>query len=374
MDLFSASIFISHPVVIIKVLYSSMQQFMDNPHSKGPPARQLRSTKSRKLNKGRLRSRDHLPSPGATNPSSTDSIIASSSLSIPPKRKSARTTQSLQARLLPVPKRTTPTYLGGLPTAEKAPRSKPSVASFFGRIEAALEAAPRPTSTDHVNTTTHRRSRSSSPTPEDLIKQLKEHYLLTASNLHTQATMRLAQTHSDLVRQLDRSVRGEADFLVKTEKHIKDLTTPLDKFRIRSQQRRPGESTASTEENSVGELIARAEEQVREFEKAVGVLWREWADAEEEVKGLLRGVGNVVGTGTEVGEGLGGAEDAGGKGEAEDIVKRFGEVVEREIAEAEEEAVELGEKAVGLIKDIEKDFRKTTLPDLHTFFQSIDEP
>jgi hypothetical protein len=36
------------------------------------------------------------------------------------------------------------------------------------------------------------------------------------------------------------------------------------------------------------------------------------------------------------------------------MVRGFGEVVEREIAEAEEEVVELGEEAVGVMKGIEK--------------------
>ena len=157
--------------------------------------------------------------------------------------------------------------------------------------------------------------------------------------------MRLSQTHSDLVRKLDQSVQGETAFLGQTEQHIKDLTSPLDKFRIRSQQRRRGESVATTEENSVGELVARAEEQVREFEREVGGLWKEWAVAEQEVNGLLRGIGGIVGAG-------GGDED--GSAEGEDIVERFRGVIEREIDEAEERAVEIGKKAVGMMKDIEK--------------------
>lgn len=157
--------------------------------------------------------------------------------------------------------------------------------------------------------------------------------------------MRLAQTHSDLVRKLDQSVQGETAFLGQTEQHIKDLASPLDKFRIRSQQRRRGESVSTAEENSVGELVARAEEQVREFEKEVEGLWKEWAVAEQEVKGLLRGIGGVVGAG---------GDDEGGSGEGEEIVERFREMIEREIEEAEERAVEIGEKAVAMMKDIEK--------------------
>jgi hypothetical protein len=129
----------------------------------------------------------------------------------------------------------------------------------------------------------------------------------------------------------------------------------------------------------VGELLARAEAQVKEFEAQVGAFWQEWAVAEGEVKSALK---EILAQGS-------GEKDPGG--EEEEMIRRFREVVERVIGQAEEEAVVLGEEAVGLMKMIEKvswmggvwsagrliglqDFRKATLPDLHTFFQSIDEP
>ncbi|KAK4150979.1 hypothetical protein C8A00DRAFT_45736 [Chaetomidium leptoderma] len=146
------------------------------------------------------------------------------------------------------------------------------------------------------------------------------------TTLHKQATMRLSQTHADLSRQLTRALtHADTAFLAETEAQIKTLAQPLDRFRIRSQQRGGPDGAVRSEEHSVAELVARAEEQLRGFEDEVAGLWRE-------------------------------------------------EVVEREIAEAEEEVVELGDEAVGVMKEIEKDFRKATLPDLHTFFQSIDEP
>ncbi|AEO57001.1 hypothetical protein MYCTH_2125988 [Thermothelomyces thermophilus ATCC 42464] len=147
-----------------------------------------------------------------------------------------------------------------------------------------------------------------------------------ATTLHQSATMRLAQAHADLSRRLTQTlVKSDAAFLESTEAHVRKLTQPLDAVRIRSQQR-GRDGALRSEESTVGELVARAEEQLREFEKCMAELWAEWAVADEEIE------------------------------------------------EAEEEAVDLGEKALALMKGIEKDFRKETLPDLHTFFQSIDEP
>jgi hypothetical protein len=202
--------------------------------------------------------------------------------------------------------------------------------------------------------------------------------------------MRLTQTHADLARKLSHSLAHENEaFLAQAESQIKKLAQPLDKFRIRSQQRDAVGGEVRSEENSVGELVARAEEQLGEFEREVGGLWREWAEAEGEVKALLGGV--VASMGSQVG---GGGNGGDYDGEGEEMLERLREVIEREIGEAEEEVVEFGEEAVGLMKEIEKvsyvwegerqwemseltmlqDFRKTTLPDLHTFFQSIDEP
>ncbi|KAH6840742.1 hypothetical protein B0I37DRAFT_408456 [Chaetomium sp. MPI-CAGE-AT-0009] len=190
------------------------------------------------------------------------------------------------------------------------------------------------------------------------------------------ATLRLAQTHADLTRQLTQSLTDGADaaFLDEVEARIKKLAQPLDKFRIRSQQR-GADGALRCEEDSVGELVARAEAQVRVFETEVAGLWAEWAAAEGEVKELLKGVVASVSVSGGEKRGAEGAEGGvDGDGEGEVMVKRFREAIEREIVEAEEEVVELGEEAVVVMKDIEKDFRKATLPDLHTFFQSIDEP
>ncbi|KAL2171952.1 hypothetical protein VTG60DRAFT_1011 [Thermothelomyces hinnuleus] len=223
--------------------------------------------------------------------------------------------------------------------------------------------------------------RSPSPDAEDLIQQLKEHYLQTATTLHKSATMRLAQAHADLSRRLTQTlVKSDAAFLESTEAHVRKLTQPLDAVRIRSQQR-GRDGALRSEESTVGELVARAEEQLREFEKCMAELWAEWAVADEELKTLLKGIGSLSSSSSPSSSPMGvqgGNEGAGTVGiageEGEEMLRRFREAIERQIEDAEEEAVELGEEAVALMKGIEKDFRKETLPDLHTFFQSIDEP
>jgi hypothetical protein len=166
--------------------------------------------------------------------------------------------------------------------------------------------------------------------------------------------MRLAQTHADLTRKLSHTLAHENEaFLAQTESQIKKLAQPLDKFRIRSQQRDAPSGEMRSEENSVGELFARAEEQLGEFEREVGGLCREWAEAEGEVKALLGGV-VASSMGGQVGVGGGGGEGEGCDGEGEGMMARLREVIEREIGEAEEEVVEFGEEAVGLMKEIEK--------------------
>ncbi|KAK3296818.1 uncharacterized protein B0H64DRAFT_110071 [Chaetomium fimeti] len=378
-----------------------MRPSIDRPLLEEPWAKRLRITRSRSVKAQERRASDHLPSPKPTNPSSTDNVSSSSSSVDHKAHQTQNTAQSLRERLAPLPKKPTP--LSPVKNvAVKKPPSKPSVAPFFRRIEAAFQDKPATsTKLNHTPTAAQASARSPSPSADDLIQQLKEHYLQTATTLHKSATLRLAQTHADLTRQLTQSLstNGAADaaFLDETEARIKKLAQPLDTFRIRSQQR-GADGALRAEEDSVGDLVARAEDQVRGFETEVAGLWAEWAAAEGEVKELLKGVAGCV-SGSGPGSGSGGGEGGGEEGvggvdgddEGEVMVKRFREAIEREIVEAEEEVVEIGEEAVGVMKDIEKvswgtgsrgcwlltreqDFRKATLPDLHTFFQSIDEP
>ncbi len=290
-------------------------------------------------------SSDHLPSPKPTNSSSTDNIPSSSSSADRKSRPTHKQMQSLRERLVPLPKKSALiTSTVSAQATNKTKPSPPSVAPFFQRIKAAFQDKPTTTTTTTTKPT-HKTAapptkpaRSPSPDAEDLIQQLKHHYLQTATTLHEQATIFLSQTHADLARRLTHTLAApDAAFLAHAEGQLKTLAQPLDGFRIRAQQR-GADGMVRCEEKSVGELLRCAEEQVREFEREVGGLWEEWAAAEGEVKGLLRGIG-------------GGSM---GEGEGAEMLRRFGEVVEREIGEAEEEVGELGEEAVGVMKEIEK--------------------
>ncbi|KAK4121388.1 hypothetical protein N657DRAFT_648211 [Parathielavia appendiculata] len=361
-----------------------MPSSIDRPVLEEPWPKRLRATSSRAIRGGpeQLHS-EHLPSPKPTNPSSNDNLPSSSSSSDHKPKTKLNPVQSLQDRLVPLPKRPSPLSLVEGVAANAKFTTKPSVAPFFQRIKAAFEdkqtATTRP---NHASAGERTQARSPSPDAEDLIQELKEHYLHTATTIHKRATMHLAQTHSSLTLRLNQSlVQPDAAFLNETETQIKKLSQPLDKFRIRSQQRNTKDSSLSTEEHTVAELIARAEEQVRQFETEMAGLWEEWDAAEGEVKALLKGLAGSSNSGGGGGSlrrgewvGHGGGYDGEGDDEGEEVLRLFGERIEREIALAEEEAVELGEEAVGFMKEIEKDFRKATLPDLHTFFQSIDEP
>ncbi|KAL2152619.1 hypothetical protein VTH82DRAFT_5803 [Thermothelomyces myriococcoides] len=212
----------------------------------------------------------------------------------------------------------------------------------------------------------------------------KEHYLQTATSLHESATMRLAQAHADLSRQLTQGLaESDAAFLESAEAHVRKLAQPLDAVRIRS-QKRGRDGALRSEESTVGELVARAEEQLREFEKSVAELWAEWAAADEEVKTLMKGLVSLSSSSSSSSsfsspEGIqGGNEGMDTVGiaceEGEEMLRQFRKTIEQQIEDAEQEVLGLGEEAVALMKGIEKDFRKETLPDLHTFFQSIDEP
>ncbi|KAL1837243.1 hypothetical protein VTJ49DRAFT_4102 [Mycothermus thermophilus] len=360
-----------------------MRSRPDNAGSEEQWVKRLRRTPSRIA---KLSKTDHLPSPRPTHNNSTDDLLLSSSSSKSKTKQKTSSVSSLRNRLAPPPKKAAPppSTNNVVRPANKKSTSKPSVAPFFQRVEAAFQHSPQiiTDKTIYVNTSAARPARSPSPDADDLIQELKEHYLQTATTLHKQAIARLAQAQADLARTLTRTLREQDEsFLAEAEAQIARLAQPLDKFRIRSsQQQKTAEGSQQqpqqlVEEHGVGELMARAEKQHEEFEADMGRLWKEWAVAEAEVKKLLGGVGKSVSC-----LGVVAGDDGAGTGEGSEedngavMLKRFAEAIEREIAAAGEEVVELGEEAVGMMKDIEKDFRKTTLPDLHTFFQSIDEP
>ncbi|AEO63518.1 uncharacterized protein THITE_2085036 [Thermothielavioides terrestris NRRL 8126] len=376
---------------------------IDRPDHEETWAKRLRTTKSRSVRVAQGHHKaDRLPSPKPTNPSSTDNAhFSSSSADYKPKQQPSPL-ESLRERLkTPKKPEPRPATESSKRPANGKPSSKPSVAPFFRRIEAAFQekaTAAAPNTTHTIASASKRPARTPSPDAEDLIQQLKEHYLRSATTLHSRATAHLAQVHASLGARLVRQLaQPDEAFLRQTDAHLRALAQPLGSFRIRSRHRRQrqrrqqrrqqlqqdgavvrGEEEEmeeeEEEENSVGELVARAEAQVRAFERDAAALWREWAGAQREVEGLLREVVALGGGGGGGGDEASDGQQRDGDGEGEELLKRFGEVVQREIEAAEAEVVELGEEAVATMKGIEKDFRKATLPDLHIFFQSIDEP
>ncbi|KAL2196158.1 hypothetical protein P885DRAFT_61355 [Corynascus similis CBS 632.67] len=257
-----------------------------NPILEEPWIKRLRVTRSRSVKALEQLPSDHLPSPKPTIPSSTDNIPSLSSGADSKIYQKQKVTGSLRDRLVPVPEE--PTHLAPVDTAAgaKSHSTKPSVAPFFRRIEAAFQDKPAiATKPRRAVASEMEPARSPSPDAEDLIQQLKEHYLQTATTLHESATMRLAQVHTDLCRQLRQTiVRSDAAFLASAEAHANKLAQPLAAVQIRSQRRgvRDGAALSWSEERSTGELVARAEEQLAQFERGVAGLWAEWAAAENE--------------------------------------------------------------------------------------------
>jgi ABC-type branched-subunit amino acid transport system substrate-binding protein len=154
-----------------------MRSSIDRPVLEEPWTKRLKATRSRSVKGGQeqLHS-DHLPSPKPTNPSSTDNIPSSSSSSDQQLKSKANPVQSLKDRLVPLPKKPTPFSLLDGAAAPKKSTSRPSVAPFFQRIEAAFRDNPTiTTKASHTSTTTRAQAKARFPSPdaEDLIQQLK---------------------------------------------------------------------------------------------------------------------------------------------------------------------------------------------------------
>lgn len=151
-----------------------MRQSIDRPLPDEPWAKRLRVTRSQSIQAQERRASNHLPSPKPTNPSSTDNPRSSSSSIDHKARQTHNIVQSLRERLAPLPKKPTPLSSVEVVAAKKPP-SKPSIAPFFRRIEAAFQDKPATAiKPNHVITTAARRStRSPSPSADDLIQQLK---------------------------------------------------------------------------------------------------------------------------------------------------------------------------------------------------------
>ncbi|KAK0720734.1 hypothetical protein B0H67DRAFT_200876 [Lasiosphaeris hirsuta] len=176
--------------------------------------------------------------------------------------------------------------------------------------------------------------------------------------------MRLEQTHSKLLGELSDTVKTENSLLTKMEKQDKTLYAPLSQFTIRSEQRNSIDGTINIKKETVGNLVSGVETKLKEFEADISRLWKEWESAEAEVESIFREMAPVEK----------GQQGNGGTARLAETMIKFRDAIEKEISKAQEEVDALGNAAVNTLKNIEKEFRKATIPDYHIYYQSIDEP
>ncbi|KAK0651552.1 hypothetical protein B0T16DRAFT_404154 [Cercophora newfieldiana] len=317
-------------------------------------------TKKARISRQKSAFTHQLPSPDAAPGSSSENAGLLSSIS--PKRKPF---QSFRDRLFTHAEETTPEESNGIPTQQK-PRSKTSIAPIFKQnLAAAFQVGAEPSK--HVPTIREQPTRELSPEtgPDDLIKRLKKHYRESAETIQERAMIHLQQAHSDVSRRFREATKGEEAFLAKMEQQHKTLCEPLDKLSIRSRVRDPVDGSARQLTKAVESLVADVETQAAEFEADLAKLWKELEVADAEVARVYR-------------ENLTDGRDAhGGAGEAAqiaDVLTQLWAGIKKQIQGAEDEIADLGDAAVAAMKDVEKEYRKVTLPDLHIFFKSIDEP
>ena len=158
-----------------------MLSFTDRLQPEEQPAGKRRITRSQTRKEALARKMQYpsgrFPSPRTTDASSTDNILTSSSSTPPnPKPKpKPKPVHSLRDRLLAPPKKASArSSIDHARAGAKRPRSKPSVAPFFQRVEAAFQANTTASKTDHtISPAQGRLPRSPSPDPDELIRQLK---------------------------------------------------------------------------------------------------------------------------------------------------------------------------------------------------------
>jgi len=143
----------------------------DKPDMEEPGVKRLRSIRSwnsknetTELSRTNKQQPGRLPSPRDTTTSATDNPTSSSSI---PSHPGQRKGPSLRDRLITPPKHRNPSARH----VDKKPR-KISIAPLFQRIEAAFETGPVPSKPSYAKTRAQR-GRSPSPTPDDLLNQLK---------------------------------------------------------------------------------------------------------------------------------------------------------------------------------------------------------
>ncbi|KAK1780845.1 hypothetical protein QBC45DRAFT_322750 [Copromyces sp. CBS 386.78] len=363
--------------------------------------------------------------------SNTVADEASSSCSSAPQPKPA---QSFKERLFARPKKKR--ELTPEPAKiELHSRPQTTIAPFFKKIQAAFgDETQRPKQTQrqkqqakeqeaaHVPTlplkrqpTVQTRKRKRDPPvkedtlsseTEEMLNELRAHYLTAATTLHSHALTSLTKAHTLLIQKLDDDiVASDEDFLQHAENRARKLSQPLSDFAIRSDQR-GSDGVLRIEKHPVRDLVKGVEKKLGEAETEMEGLWREWVESEEglervweEVWGEVEGVGKgkkaknaeddkgkvagreVEGDAGEEGEGedlFGANGEAGMETEAEkldgqDVLAKYEEAIQEEIEKAEEEVTELTNLTYQMMKDLEKDYRKAIIPDLHIFYTSLED-
>ncbi|KAJ4386976.1 hypothetical protein N0V85_007862 [Neurospora sp. IMI 360204] len=370
--------------------------------------------------------RQQRTSPRLSNISVTDD--ASSSRPSAPQPKPA---QSFKERLFARPQKKRE------PTPEPAKialhsRPQTTIAPFFNKIQAAFGEETQPPKQKqrqkqqekeqeavHISalplkrqpTVQTRKRKRDSPAKEDtlsseteeMLAELRAHYLTAATTLHSHALTSLAKAHSLLIQKLDNGIASsDEDFLQHAEKRARKLSLPLSEFAIRSDQR-GSDGVLRSEKHVVRDLVKGVEKKLGEAEREMEGLWREWVESEEglervweEVWGEVEDLGKRkegsgekgTGTGGKVDAGLdvdgdptfGATSDDGGEAKAEaeshdvqDVLAKYEEAIKEEIENAGKEVTELTSLTYQMMKDLEKDYRKAIIPDLHLFYTSIED-
>ncbi|KAK4453817.1 hypothetical protein QBC34DRAFT_475771 [Podospora aff. communis PSN243] len=302
-----------------------------------------------------------LPSPDPAPGSSSEN--AGHPPSISPKRKLS---QSFRDRIFNRSNETPVEAPKPLPKQQEL-RPKISIVPIFKQtMAAAFQATPEPSYRDPATHKEPDREPSPESDPEEMIKRLRKHYLDSAETVHERAKIQLQNAHSEVTRKFREAMQGEEVFLAKMERQNRTLCAPMESFSIRSQQEDPVDASIHTETtDTVGDLVSNVERQVMEFEAELAKLWEQLEGADAEVARVYR---------ESLAGGRGAQESDEEAAQLAETLTQLWTAIKKQILEAEEEIAMLSGSAVAAMKEVEKDFRKATLPDLHIFFQSIDEP
>ncbi|KAK1828364.1 hypothetical protein QBC39DRAFT_417082 [Podospora conica] len=182
-----------------------------------------------------------------------------------------------------------------------------------------------------------RREQSSDVEPDGLIQKLKKHHRESAETLRKKAATQLEQAYSELSRKLGGTLKGD-----------------------------PADGEVRSIRKVAGDLVADVETKLPKYEADLNQLWAEWEVADAEVDKFHRE--------TLLDQDAHQEDSNDDTALFQDTLERFRIAARKEIEDAQTELDRLSEVALATVKEIEKDFRKQTVPDLHIYFQSIDEP